>query len=199
MSSNPKALDELDNILDGVHEELEGGASADRIRQLADQHPEARSEIIAFAAEWFASDGSDLSDEDLVVDQTVSDHVTLLERFWQAVPSDAVDPFQSLPTDELEMLAGRCRIDMGILRQLVRGLIDEATIPGKLVAWLADATGASMSDIWSHLSASPARAAADYFAPSGKRVGAKVSFAEAVRSSTLGPDGLQFWLSHLDA
>lgn len=198
MSGNPKVVDELDDILDGVHEELESGASADRIRELADEHPAARSEILDFAAAWFTSQGSDLSDDDLVVDQTVSDHVALLERFWRAMPSDAADPFQSLPTEDLEMLARRCRIDMGILRQLVRRLIDEATIPGKLVAWLADATVAPMSDVWFYLSSSPAHAA-DYYAPKGKRTGAKVSFAEAVRGSALDPDDRQFWLSHLDA
>ena len=53
----------LDDILAKVHEELEAGASADRIDQIVKAHPLYRDEILAFAAEWFASDGSGLSDD----------------------------------------------------------------------------------------------------------------------------------------
>jgi len=76
-------MDQLDDILAGVHLELEDGATADRINQIANENPQLRAEILAFAAEWFASDGSDLSDDILTVQQTVSEHTILLERFWQ--------------------------------------------------------------------------------------------------------------------
>ncbi len=56
-------MDQLDDILAGVHLELEDGATADRINQIANENPQLRAEILAFAAEWFASDGSDLSDD----------------------------------------------------------------------------------------------------------------------------------------
>lgn len=198
MSDNPLSTHELDDILADVHEELEAGASADRIDQIIKAHPLARDEILAFAAEWFASDGSDLPDDELEVGRTVSGHDELLERFWQLVQPTSANPFQDLPTEDLQALADRCRIDMVILRQLVRGLIDEDTIPGKLVAWIAEATGARMADVWSYLS-SPMAAAADYYAPSGKRTGKKASFAEAVRGSSLSLDDKRFWLKHLDA
>ncbi|MDX8494184.1 hypothetical protein RFN29_21695 [Mesorhizobium sp. VK22B] len=199
MSSNPIPMDQLDDILAGVHLELEDGATADRINQIANENPQLRTEILAFAAEWFASDGSDLSDDILTVEQTVSEHAILLERFWQLTMPTAADPFEKLSTDDLQALAERCRVDLVILRQLVRGRIDEATIPGKLIAWLADATGARMADVWSHLESGQINAAADYFAPSGRRTGTKVSFAEAIRSSDLSSDDKQFWLSHLEA
>lgn len=198
MNDQPLSTPELDDILADVHEQLEAGASADRIDQIADAHPRVRDEILAFAAEWFISEGSDLSDEELEIGRTVAGHHALLERFWQLVKPSSINPFQDLPTEELQALADRCRVDMAILRQLVRGLIDEATIPGKLVAWIAEATGAAMADVWTYLS-SPMAAAADYFAPDGRRTGKKVSFAEAVRSSTLSPDDQAFWLKHLDA
>ncbi|BAV50367.1 MAG: hypothetical protein E5X74_31400 [Mesorhizobium sp.] len=199
MNSNPIPMDQLDDILAGVHLELEDGATADRINQIANENPQLRAEILAFAAEWFASDGSDLSDDILTVQQTVSEHTILLERFWQLTMPAAIDPFEKLSTDDLQALAERCRVDLIILRQLVRGRIDETTIPGKLIAWLADATGASMADVWSHLASGQINAAADYFAPSGRRTGAKISFAEAIRSSDLSPDDKQFWLAHLEA
>lgn len=199
MNSNPIHMDQLDDILASVHLELEDGATADRINQIANENPQLRAEILAFAAEWFASDGSDLSDDILTVEQTVSEHTILLERFWQLTMPAAIDPFEKLSTDDLQALAERCRVDLIILRQLVRGRIDETTIPGKLISWLADATGARMADVWSHLASDQINAAADYFAPSGRRTGAKISFAEAIRSSDLSPDDKQFWLAHLEA
>jgi hypothetical protein len=198
MSHNPLSTRELDDILADVHEQLEAGASADRIDQIARAHPGVRDEILAFVAEWFASEGSDLRDEDPEVGRTVARHHALLERFWQLVEPSSTNPFEDLPTEDLSALADRCRIDMVILRQLVRGLIDEDTIPGKLVAWIAEGTGAAMADVWSHLT-SPMPAAADYYAPGGKRSGKKTSFAEAVRASTLSPENQRFWLNHLDA
>lgn len=198
MSNNPMSTDELDEILTTVHEELEDGASADRVKQIADSNPQFHKEIFAFAAEWFASDGSDLSDDTLGIDRTVAGHTVLLERFWQLARPEAVDPFEGMPTEELQSVADKCRLDMAILRQLVRGHIDEATIPGKLVVWLANATGTRTAEVWSRLSA-PATASADYFAPSGKRTGKKATFAEAIRNSDLSPADKQFWLAHLDA
>ncbi len=72
MSNNSIPLDELDEILAAVHEELEGGASADRVMQIATSCPHLREEILAFAAEWFASDGSDLPDDALGAEWPVS-------------------------------------------------------------------------------------------------------------------------------
>ncbi|MER9559459.1 hypothetical protein [Mesorhizobium sp. M0323] len=199
MTNNPIPADQLDETLAEVHTELEDGASADRIKQIANENPQFSAEILAFAAEWFASEGSDLSDDQMSVERTVSEHTVLLDRFWQLARPTAADPFENLPAEELQKMADRCRIDMVILRQLARGLIDETTIPGKLIAWLADATGARMADVWSHLSSNSIAAAADYFAPSGKRTGPKASFAEVIRSSDLSADDKQFWLAHLGA
>jgi hypothetical protein len=191
----------LDDILANLHEELEEGASADRVREIASEHPQFRTEILAFSAEWFRSDGSDLPDDTLAVTSTVSGHAALLDRFWEMAGRDAENPFAGKLLGDLEAIADRCRIDTAILRQLVRGFIDEATIPGKLVAWLAAALGAAPAQVWTFLS-SPTLAAAegrDYFAPDGKRVPGKVSFADAIRSSGLGASDKTFWLRHLEA
>jgi hypothetical protein len=198
MTNKPVPMAGLDEILAGVHEALEEGATAARIKEIANDNPDARSEIMAFAAEWFASEGSDLSDDVLAVDRTVARHAAILERFWQTCRPQAADPFEGMAADDLKMVASRCRIDTAILRQLARRVIDEATIPGKLIAWLAEATGASLSDVWSYVSSTPAAASADFFAPGGKRSGGKLAFADAVRSSALGQADKQFWLSHLD-
>lgn len=69
MSNTPPTTFDLDEILADLHDELEGGASGARIREIADAQPDARDDILAFAAEWFAFDGSDLSDNNLEVQQ----------------------------------------------------------------------------------------------------------------------------------
>jgi hypothetical protein len=199
MSDNLTSMEGLDDILALVHEELESGASGDRIKAIADANPQARDEILAFAEAWFASDGSDLSDDTLGVRQTVSNHNSLLDRFWK--PSDAglEDPFAKADIEDLERIAALCRINATVLRLIVRRLIDEMTIPGKLVALLAEATGARTKDIWSFLTAAPTAATADYFAPGGRRSGSRISFAEAIRNSDLTSADKQFWLAHLEA
>ena len=197
MSNNSLSMDELDDILARVHEELEGGAIADRIKEIADEHPQARADILAFAAEWFASDGSDLDDDVLSVDRTISEHTVVLERFWDLHRPAAADPFEVLDGDALKSVADRCHIDMVVLRQLVSGLIDEATIPGKLIALLASATNTTMAAVLSHLSSPQMMPSTDFYAPDGRRSGPRRSFAEAVRASDMSDDDKQFWLAHL--
>lgn len=187
---------ELDQVLGRVHEELEGGASADRIKQIADECPQARAEILAFAAEWFVAKDSDLPDDVLAVDHTVARHTELLERLWKMDRHQDVDPFASLPTDQLQNIAIQCRIDKVVLRQLVRGLIEETTIPGMLVTWLATATCARTSDVWNHLCIAHTLSNADFFAPSGTQRGAKIAFADAVRDSAMSKPDKEFWLKH---
>jgi hypothetical protein len=198
MSEPPLTPLSLDEILAGVHEELENGASAPRIREIAEEHPKARNEILAFAAEWFASDGSDLSDDDSVVNRTAREHHALLERFWHAAAADDAQPFDSLSLNKLEDVAGRCRIDLDILRQLVRHKVDEMTIPGKLVGWLGAELGLPQQAMWAALSSADAVAYADFFAPGGKKFGAKINFEEVIRESDLDPADKRYWLDRLE-
>jgi hypothetical protein len=184
---------ELAQVLDRVYEELESGANAARIKQIADACPEARAEILAFAAEWVIAEDSDLPDEVLKVDRTVARHVELLERLWEKGPHQDVDPFAGLSVDELQRIASQCRIDKVVLRQLVRGLIEEATIPGILITWLATATNAKSNDVWNHLCIAHAFSSADFFAPSGTQRGAKIVFADAIRDSAMSKPDKQFW------
>jgi hypothetical protein len=47
MSDNLTSMDGLDDILALVHEELESGASGDRVKAIAEANPQARDEILA--------------------------------------------------------------------------------------------------------------------------------------------------------
>lgn len=198
MTKENTEVEALDDVLALVHEELEDGANGDAVRKLADRYPAHGKAILAFVAEWLASDGSDLPDDMSVVGQTVSGHAELLERFWAARPEDA-SPFRR-PPKELKAIASRARIDTAILRKLLKGLVDTTTIPGKLVVLLAEASGAPKAQVWAHLT-SPALATAlgtDYFAPSGRTAPGRSSFAEVVRNSSLSAEDRDFWLSGLE-
>lgn len=55
--------DQIAEIIAQVHEELEGGASADRIKQIANENPQFSAEILGFTAEWFVDVGGKLADD----------------------------------------------------------------------------------------------------------------------------------------
>lgn len=198
--SKENETEALDEVLVLLHEELEDGASAERVREISRQHPGFQKEILAFAAEWLANEGSDLSDDTPLVGYTVSGHAELLDRFRALAQADATSPLPATP-GELKAVADRCRIDTAILRKIVKGFVEVPTIPGKLITYLADAVDAEPAQVWSYLN-SPALATAgagDYFAPNGRAKGGKSSFAEVVRKSDLDDEDKQFWLSHLAA
>lgn len=198
--SKENETEALDEVLVSLHEELEDGASADRVAELVKRHPEFRKEILAFAAEWLANEGSDLADDMPVVGQTVSGHAALLERFWAMVQTEPESPLPNTP-GEWEVVADKCRIDTAILRKIVKGFVEVTTIPGKLITYLAEALDAQPAQVWSYLN-SPALSTAgagDFFAPSGRAKGGKSSFADVIRKSDLGDEDKQFWLYHLAA
>lgn len=198
MNNNLLSTDELDVILAHVHDELEAGASADRIKTIANENPQARDEVFAFVAAWFTTDGSDLSDDTLEVTQTVANQKQLLDRFWELIDTNANEPFVNMSADQLQAIAEQCRINLTLLRQIVRRLIDETTIPGLLIGLLAQATSVQIQYVWAFLTAIPITTSADYFAPHGRKLRGKISFAEAVQVSDLQEADRQFWLRHLE-
>ena len=199
MKTNPLTPRALDEILASLHEELEDGASGARVREIADAHPEARADILAFAAEWCASAGSDLTDEDHVGNRTAREHHRALERVREAGAAEDAKLFARLSADRLDEVAQRCRIDRDVLRQLVRGRIDEMSVPGKLVGWLGAELDVPPQTVWSVLSSARQPAYADFFAPDGRKPGGKTTFADVVRRSSIDPTDKQFWLDLLDA
>ncbi|WP_158743045.1 hypothetical protein [Acidisphaera sp. L21] len=188
----------LDEILASVHEELETGASGARVRQIADANPGVRDDILAFAAEWSASLGSDLADDELEVTRTAREHHLILERFWAAAASQDAKPFDGLPVGRLGDIAARCRIDTDILRQIVRGKVDEMSIPAKLVGWLSAELDIPQQAVWASLASAEKAAYADFFAPGGLKQARKMRFADVVRESALDDVDKRFWLEPLE-
>ncbi len=194
MSKEPKTIDTLDELLADLHDELENGATAALVKELADRNPDHRAVIFAFTARWLTAERNGLSDDSQEIVPTISMHDELLTKFWARYSVSGADPFDTLPSEKLQNIADNCLIDMSILRKISRRLIDETTAPAMLVSWLAAATATLPGAIWSYIAAEPLAANADFFAPGGRRMGSKMSFADAVSESSLDDHNKSFWL-----
>ena len=201
MSNNQLTPEAIDELLAAVHEELEAGADAGRILAIADANPGARDEVLAFAAEWSLSGGSDLPDEVLDPGHTAREHATLLDRynlatFAEASPTDA-SALDGAGFEKLQDVARQCRISLDLLRKLARGRVDELTIPGILIGWIGAELGVEPGAVLSAIASTHASVHLDYFAPSGRKASDRISFLEAVRGSNLDQADRDFWLDKL--
>lgn len=196
MTNDTKQEQTRDTVLAELHEMLPGATASD-VTAFADAHPQYSEDILAFAAEWLAiaPEAEAEMDETGPAPEASPAVLAALERFHAAAPAPATDPFAALDLAALERLAADCRIDTGILRKIEKRLIDALTMPGKLLAWLAQGLGRDTATLLGFLSGQPVAANADFLAPGGPKAAVgKISFADAVRASSL-PDGdKDFWL-----
>ncbi len=199
MTNHPESAETLDDVLTTLHDILEDGATRDDVLRFAALNAAFREEIFAFVAEWFASDGSDLGDEDSAGERTARNHYAILERFWATAPRAAPGPFHVVDADNIDRIAASCRVDTGIVSKLCKSLIDAGTIPGQLIVWLADELGTTPASVHAFLDGVPVTAEAEYFAPKGRTAPGKVSFETAVISSTLDLAQKRFWFPDLAA
>lgn len=96
MTNQPQNDEMLDDVLSTLHDMLEDGASRDDVLRFASLNGAFRNDILAFVAEWLASEGSDLSDDSQDVSHTVAGHAELLEAFWDRFSIPYADPFSGL-------------------------------------------------------------------------------------------------------
>lgn len=96
-------------------------------------------------------------------------------------------------------LAQRLAIGVDVLALLEERHIRPDTIVAPLLAWVAEAVGASIGAVQSYLSAPPAPAARGvaYHAPRGHRPARMLTFAEAIAASNLmTPEQKAHWLAY---
>ena len=187
-----------DLLLNQLDELLRSGG-ADDVRAFAARHPEMATDILGHAIE---SLGFAAEDEDAAVDDdaepampsSAGDRTLALDRYWKTRRAVAGDPFSAMDAAESDRVARACRIDRGILRKLVLRMIEEGGIPGRLLASIAAEIGADSAALYAYLVEPAGVSRSDYFAPSGPRPTGKISFSEAVRSSTLTDAQQRFWL-----
>lgn len=101
MTKQPQSAETLDNVLSTLHDMLEDDASRDDVLRFAALNAAFREDIFAFVAEWFASEGSDLGDEDPAGERTARNHHSILERFWAPAQQPASDPFEAVDADSI--------------------------------------------------------------------------------------------------
>lgn len=180
---------------EGLHAILETGDIAD-VRAFAAAHGGMKADILDYISEFMALPAAhDEADSDTTTTAALSSSAReALARFWAAQPTTPEDIFAGRNASDLQRIAAGCMIDMSILRKLARRLVEGGTVPGRLMTLLAEAIGRDAAAVYTHLMNETPVQSADRFAPSGLVHGGKVSFAEAVRTSSLDEERKRFWL-----
>lgn len=102
---------------------------------------------------------------------------------------NAENPFSSLPRSEIRALARRLNVNTVFLMRLRDRLVELETMTESFLQWLADGVGVSKEVLKTHFAASPQlQASEQYKADRKPTVGAKQTFEDAVRSSSMTPE-----------
>ena len=158
----------------------------EEVKATVARHPQFAREILEFAMDWVEADALRGPETSERVADTAAAFEADLNRFWVREPTEDADPFEGLAPSQLRAAASDSEIDVTILMQLRRRLIEAATIPLTLVESLAKGLRTSPKIFLSFLQGPPTAAAADYKSPGGApRVGEKISFSEAIESSPM--------------
>jgi hypothetical protein len=157
----------------------------EEIRATVARHPQFAKDILEFAMDWVEADALRGETGERAADTSAAFEAEL-GRFWVGKPAEVADPFEGLAPSQLRAAASDSEIDVTILMQLRRRLIEVATIPLTLVESLAEGLRTSPKTFLSFLQGPPTAAAADFKSPGGApRVGEKISFSEAIEASPM--------------
>lgn len=153
-------------------------------------HPEHRQAILRFALEWRSSDltGEEpaSSDEPLPAPD--------LSRLWSGAPQEFADPFQGKSPQELRAVASLCDVPTSIMMKLSQRLVDAASIPFCLLRDLAAHLATTTGELVRYLEREQTLAHADYRSMKPPEIGAKMTFAEAIRSTPMSEHQRTKWL-----
>ncbi|HEX8223377.1 MAG TPA: hypothetical protein VF605_06140 [Allosphingosinicella sp.] len=176
--------EELDDILFELA--ATGRLEPEEVKATIARHPQFAREICEFAIDWVEADALRSPENSARAADTAATFEADLARFWAEEAAEDVDPFNGVERSQLRAVASDCEIDVTILMQLRRRLIEAATIPLTLVERLAQGLRTTPKLFLNFLEGPPAAAAADFKSPSGApRVGEKLSFSEAIESSPM--------------
>jgi len=197
MTNDIPALSMDSAPFDTLHAILTSGDIAG-MRDLIAANPSIKSDLIDYASAFIGV--SNLAGDDHERDpgaghsEPSQEARDALSRHLVGMEMGVGDVFAGLGAVELVRVADHCLIDSDILRQIARRRIDAGTVPGRFVALLAEAMGQGTATIFAHLADEAEVLTGDRFAPSGLTQGGKISFAEAVRTSSLEDERKRFWL-----
>ena len=183
---------------------------AEALEEILGRYPEYSAELTDFAVEWALQDllpapsgdgdGDGASVEASAIPAALERFRARLDEQGAARVAEAarVSPFADRSPAELSRLATRLGLDKILVAKLRDRKIVAETVPEELRHGLANELGVASSVIAAHLAA-PATIpqGANFKAQQAPEAGAKESFAEAVRRSSLTEDKKHHWLAHL--
>jgi hypothetical protein len=198
--TSPPTLEEV------LQEFIAGGAAptAEHIHEWINRYPQFAREIIAFATTWvevdYAPPGDPIkvSDIDQAVNRTMSRLQSLLFEEEAAAKTAEIRDFVTIIKAagyELESFEPAIGVDRSILTCLIERLILPKTIPVRLIASIATILRLSIDTVRNYF-AEPPRSHAAHKARQ-KPVIRQVSFADAVRDSTLPEQDKRRWLAEI--
>ena len=173
------------------------------------RYPQFATEITDFAVEWVLQDelaadaGSGEAAQDAAGASAVPEAMRrfrerreeLAARAESETPAVAADPFADLPPGELRRIAAHLELDKTLLAKLRDRKIVGESIPAELRDALAAQLEVPIPVVVAHLAGPPTIHLAASFKATGKpAAGAKETFAEAVRRSTLAEEEKNRWL-----
>lgn len=181
--------------------------SAEILDQVVARYPEHAAALTDFAIEWLAQDllppGED--EELAAADDASSESVQrAMQRFRErlgqvdAAGGQLVDPFDGRTSEDLAKIGVDLDLDKSLMAKLRDRKIDGATVPPQLVERLALALVVSAAAVTAHLNAQARLHHQQDFKmvqQDKPEAGAKESFADAVRNSSLDDESKERWLA----
>jgi hypothetical protein len=183
MSDKPQ---QLEDILIALMDK--GDLIDDDIVAMVELHPEYRKDILLFYEDWLTADeGRDRPRHD-------NDYVPDISHLWTTKDTDEIaNPFEHLSPAELKGIAQRCDLSLSLMSALEERAIQASTIPLLLVRKLAEEAKTTIRKLFRFLDQDQMTLASDFRSDHAPVKRDKVSFSEAIASSSLSDDLKRHW------
>lgn len=155
-----------------------------------ERNPEFKDPILAFYEDWLTNDDGR---EAQASEAGAGDYVPDISELW-AEPVEIPNPFAGHPPSSLKAIATRCEISLSVLTSLQERGIWAATIPLQLMNLLAEEFRTTTMMLRNFLNQDEQLLASDFRADNAPVHGGKVSFADAVKSSSMSDAQKDKWL-----
>ncbi|PYB72267.1 hypothetical protein [Rhizobium wuzhouense] len=160
----------------------------DDIVAMIELHPKHREEILQFYEDWLtADDGRDGPRHD-------SGYVPDISHLWTPTGESRIEnPFEHLSPTDLKKIVKRCGLSLSLMTSLEERAIRASTIPLLLVRQLAREAKSTVRDILRFLDQDQTTLASDFRSDHAPVKREKISFSEAIESSSLSEDAKDHW------
>jgi hypothetical protein len=160
----------------------------DDIVAMIERHPQHREDILQFYEDWLtADDGRDGPRHD-------NGYVPDISHLWTPKGVNGIEnPFEHLSPADLKGIVNRCGLSLSLVTALEERAIRASTIPLLLVRQLAKEARSTVREMLRFLDQDQTTLASDFRSDHGLVKRDKISFSEAVESSSLSEDSKRHW------